>query len=159
MQPTSGTPHQENEGTRRQGTENREPALAPFCNKGTALQAAEKLVVLKGHEFTRAVSGTKSTRPLGPEGCFSHIRPQILPFSAACLAGPQQARPVPRNRIRGEAALKSRDCRSCSPVALNSCIRARLQPGRKPPAQFRKTKHAAKPRSNLVTAAPALPSP
>ncbi len=55
------------------------------ANREDASQAAEKLVVLKGHEFTRAVIGTKSTRPLGPEGCFSHIQ-QILPFSAASSA-------------------------------------------------------------------------
>jgi hypothetical protein len=38
--------------------------------QGTALQAAEKLAVLKGHDFSRAVSAAKSMGPLGPEGCF-----------------------------------------------------------------------------------------
>jgi hypothetical protein len=33
-----------------------------------ALQAAEKLNVLKGHDFSRAVTAAKSTGPLGPEG-------------------------------------------------------------------------------------------
>jgi hypothetical protein len=51
-----------------------------------ALQAAEKLDVLKGHEFTRAVRGIKSTRPLGPAGCFSIVLPRIRHFSAASLA-------------------------------------------------------------------------
>jgi hypothetical protein len=36
-----------------------------------ALQVAEKPDVLKGHDFSRAVSYLKSTRPLGPAGCFS----------------------------------------------------------------------------------------
>jgi hypothetical protein len=61
-----------------------------LCNKGTALQLAEKLDVLKGHDFSRAVNGIKSTEPLGTEGCFARICPEIRPFSAASLAGPQK---------------------------------------------------------------------
>jgi hypothetical protein len=38
--------------------------------KSTALQAAKKLIVLKGHGFSRAVSATKQWRALAPEGSF-----------------------------------------------------------------------------------------
>jgi len=51
-----------------------------------ALQAAEKLIVLKGHDFSRAVTTAKSTGPLGPEGWFLGSSDQVRPFSAACLA-------------------------------------------------------------------------
>jgi hypothetical protein len=40
----------------------------------------------KGHGFSRAVNGAKSTGPSGPEGYFSSIQPKNLPFSAARLA-------------------------------------------------------------------------
>jgi hypothetical protein len=49
--------------------------------KGTASQAAEKLVVLKGHDFSRAVSAAKSMRSLATEGRFSAILPESRPFS------------------------------------------------------------------------------
>jgi oxygen-independent coproporphyrinogen-3 oxidase len=45
---------------------------------------AEKTDVLKGHDFSRAVTAAKSTRPLGPEGCLSEARIKSRPFSAAC---------------------------------------------------------------------------
>jgi hypothetical protein len=72
-----------------------------LCNKGTALQAAEKLDVVKGHEFTRAANRTKSARPLGPEGSFSGDSPSDPHFSAACLAGPiKSAEYVGLHRLR-----------------------------------------------------------
>jgi hypothetical protein len=36
-----------------------------------AIQAAEKLTVLKGNDFSRAVSRVESMRALAPEGCIS----------------------------------------------------------------------------------------
>jgi hypothetical protein len=51
-----------------------------------AEQVAEKLIVLKGHDFSRAVSAAKLTWPLGPEGCFAGVRTESRPFSAACKA-------------------------------------------------------------------------
>ena len=47
--------------------------FSPYINpteKTGGLQVAEKLVVLKGHDFSRAVSTAKSTGALAPEGCF-----------------------------------------------------------------------------------------
>jgi UDP-N-acetylglucosamine 2-epimerase (non-hydrolysing)/GDP/UDP-N,N'-diacetylbacillosamine 2-epimerase (hydrolysing) len=47
--------------------------FSPYINpteKTGVLQVAEKLVVLKGHDFSRAVSTAKSTGALAPEGCF-----------------------------------------------------------------------------------------
>ena len=41
-----------------------------------ALQAAEKLDVLKGHDFSRAVSRLESMRALAPEGCLSSKSPK-----------------------------------------------------------------------------------
>jgi hypothetical protein len=38
--------------------------------QGTTSQLAEKLIVLKGHDFSRAVNAAKSTRASAPEGCF-----------------------------------------------------------------------------------------
>jgi hypothetical protein len=53
---------------------------------GWALQAAEKLIALKGHGFSCAVSGVESTRALALEERFSANSPPILHFPAACLA-------------------------------------------------------------------------
>jgi hypothetical protein len=39
--------------------------------KGHGLQAAEKLSVLKGHDFSRAVNGDMKRRALAPEERFS----------------------------------------------------------------------------------------
>ena len=58
-----------------------------------AKQATEKLVdrakkgrFVSGHDFSRAVNTAKSTRPLGPEGCFSRVRVKPTRFSAACYS-------------------------------------------------------------------------
>jgi hypothetical protein len=42
-------------------------ASAGLRRRNKANPAAEKLDVLKGHDFSRAVSTAKSTGPLGPE--------------------------------------------------------------------------------------------
>lgn len=55
------------------------------------LQLAEKLSVLKGHEFTRAISRTKSARPLGPEGRSLGDSLTFLLFPAASLVVPIKA--------------------------------------------------------------------
>jgi hypothetical protein len=46
-----------------------------------ALQAAEKLVALKGHGFSRAVNAVKSARASAPEGCFhcSYLKSGLFP--------------------------------------------------------------------------------
>jgi hypothetical protein len=43
-----------------------------------ALQAAEKLSFVTGHDFSRAINAANSMRALAPEGCFSGNSP---PFS------------------------------------------------------------------------------
>ena len=48
-------------------------------------------MVLKGHEFTRAISAIKSTQPLSAEGWFQHTPPFALTFSAAPSARPQES--------------------------------------------------------------------
>jgi hypothetical protein len=55
-------------------------------------QAAEKLDVLKGHEFTRAASSTKSSWHLGREGSFLGDSPSDPHFSAAYPARALQQR-------------------------------------------------------------------
>jgi len=57
--------------------------------QGTTSQAAEKLIALKGHGFSRAVSGVESTRALAPEGSFLATSPPVPHFSAACSVVPQ----------------------------------------------------------------------
>jgi hypothetical protein len=60
-----------------------------------ALQAAENLVALKGHGFSRAVNAVKSTRASSTEGCFhcsylkiglfrSLFSPCLHSFSSTC---------------------------------------------------------------------------
>ena len=51
-----------------------------------ALQAAEKLTALKGHDFSRATKPIESTWASAPAGCFPSNSPGIPPFSATCLA-------------------------------------------------------------------------
>ena len=68
---------------------------------GSATQTAEKLVqavskgrIVSGHDFSRAVNAAKSTRPLGPGGCFSRVRVKFRRFSAACKARTLRADPL-----------------------------------------------------------------
>jgi hypothetical protein len=58
--------------------------------QGTTSQVAEKLIALKGHGFSRAVSGVESTRALAPEGRFSANSPPVPRFSAACSVVPEE---------------------------------------------------------------------
>jgi hypothetical protein len=52
-----------------------------------ALQAAEKIAVLKGHGFSRAANATKRTRALAPEECFSSPpKNQLFPQEPQNLA-------------------------------------------------------------------------
>jgi poly(A) polymerase len=53
-----------------------------------AEETPEKLPVLKGHDFSRAADGAKTSRALAPEGSFSGITPPILALSAAFEAFP-----------------------------------------------------------------------
>jgi drug/metabolite transporter (DMT)-like permease len=70
------TPESKNSatGNPETGTPSTPPLIAEELNsdsqrcQGTTLQVAEKLVALKGHDFSRAVSGLGSTRALAPEG-------------------------------------------------------------------------------------------
>ena len=50
------------------------------------MEAVSKGRFVSGHDFSRAVSATKSARPLGPEGSSSGVRIKSKSFSAACLA-------------------------------------------------------------------------
>jgi hypothetical protein len=56
-----------------------------------ALQAAEKLDVLKGHGFSRAADATKQTRALAPEGSSSENSPVISALSEAESIAPAKA--------------------------------------------------------------------
>lgn len=49
--------------------------------QGTSLQAAEKLVVLKGNGFSRDTSAAESTRPLSPEECFASCLQAMKSYS------------------------------------------------------------------------------
>jgi tRNA G18 (ribose-2'-O)-methylase SpoU len=62
----------------------------------SALQAAEKLNALKGHDFSRAASDLESTWASAPEGCFPSITPEISTFSATCLAADGLHSPISR---------------------------------------------------------------
>jgi len=62
-------------------------------NINGALQAAEKLIervsrsrFVSGHDFSRAAIAVKTTRPLGPEGCFRESGSSSRLSSAASLA-------------------------------------------------------------------------
>jgi hypothetical protein len=48
-----------------------------WARKHWALQAAEKPVALKGHDFSRAASAAESTSASAAEGCFSEILPLL----------------------------------------------------------------------------------
>jgi threonylcarbamoyladenosine tRNA methylthiotransferase MtaB len=52
------------------------------ATKSRALQAAEKLIVLKGRDFSRAVSAAKPRRALAPEVSISAFLHGIRPFSS-----------------------------------------------------------------------------
>jgi RimJ/RimL family protein N-acetyltransferase len=70
-------------------TASAEPETAgPSSASNPAPQAAEEVVVLKGHDFSRAVSAAKSTRALAPEGRLSAISLENRPFPAAGPAPP-----------------------------------------------------------------------
>ena len=67
-----------NPGADRSGFPVKDTGFSPYIEpaKSTgSLQAAENLGVLKGHDFSRAVSGTKRTRALAPEGSLSDHSP------------------------------------------------------------------------------------
>jgi hypothetical protein len=49
----------------------------PAFRKAAFSPVAEKLVVLKGHDFSRAISAAKTTGPSGPDGCFSGVLHEI----------------------------------------------------------------------------------
>jgi putative transposase len=51
-----------------------------------AKQAAEKLIALKGHDFSRATKSIESMRALAPEGCLPPVSPGIPSFPAASFA-------------------------------------------------------------------------
>jgi hypothetical protein len=59
-----------------------------------AFQAAEKPIALKGHVFSRAVSGAKAMRALAPQGRFSANSLPVPHFSAACLAPEGRFAPI-----------------------------------------------------------------
>jgi hypothetical protein len=70
----------------------REAAEFPEDYSQEIEDATEKLIALKGHDFSRAASVAKSTWALAPEGCFSPIPLEIADSStsseyAASLAG------------------------------------------------------------------------
>ena len=75
----------------------------------------EVVDVLNGHDFSRAVSRTKSIRPLGSEGCFSAVCGTIGPSSAACLAPAA---------LSGNTASRSREM--MEPLNLDPAVRPRL---------------------------------
>jgi segregation and condensation protein A len=47
------------------------------------VEPSNEIGALKGHDFSRAVNGSESDRPLGPEGCSSQVDPEIESISAA----------------------------------------------------------------------------
>jgi hypothetical protein len=55
--------------------------VAQTAKSTWALQAAEKLVALKGHGFSRALNAVKSARASAPEGCFhcSYLKSGLFP--------------------------------------------------------------------------------
>jgi c-di-GMP-binding flagellar brake protein YcgR len=88
------------------------PRIKPTESR-LALQAAEKLVALKGHDFSRAVIAAKSMGPLGSEGCFSEVQIKSRPFSATYTAqlasegrapAMEAAAPPPREQAKPEPA-------------------------------------------------------
>jgi thiamine-monophosphate kinase len=60
-----------------------------------AEQAAKKLVVLKGHDFSRAESGSSSISPLGPEGSSFGDSSPVPDFSETCNTEPGAPRLTP----------------------------------------------------------------
>jgi hypothetical protein len=66
-------------------------ALIPSTKNRTPKQAAEKLIALKGHDFSRATKSIESMRALAPEGCLPPVSPGIPSFPAASKARIAQA--------------------------------------------------------------------
>jgi hypothetical protein len=73
-----------------------EPILKPPpVSAAGALPAAEVLDALKGHDFSRAVSGAELTSALAAEGSFSANSSASMPFPAPPLSPEVSASPIP----------------------------------------------------------------
>ncbi|MGA3372568.1 MAG: radical SAM protein [Terracidiphilus sp.] len=83
---------------------NSHKALAPEIVFGLAQEAEERRLGLKGHDFSRAVSGAKSKRASAPEACSSPAPPETPIFSAASQS---TQFPVPTNASSDLAGLVS----------------------------------------------------
>jgi c-di-GMP-binding flagellar brake protein YcgR len=91
-----------------------------------AHRVAEKLIALKGHDFSRAVDATEQLRALAPEGCFSLTPADSRSFSAACLA-PESASSSHDRIAPRERRVQAREEVDTSAVIFLVNIASRLQ--------------------------------
>jgi len=113
------------------------PSIKP-TESTRPLQAAEKLVecvskrrFVSGHDFSRAVSATESTRALALEGCFSEVRIKSSPFPAASTAQLATEEPAPAMGVAASTLRELAKPESAQPTEAQPACSSQEKPARR----------------------------